>query len=249
MNLYLTLFSRWWILTQLFWKRGELMVNLDLTILLKRWTEVKTWGGYVQDGLWRMHKTREVSFSTNSGFADLIEWYSLYFGSLLTSKMAAQNGCQRRIEIRKVTSLDIVGTRPCWMSSWPPTIVKFIDLFHLWPWPGTIERLNIVRIHTLFPFLPDLVQNISFFPVLTMVLGVILGSHLELYGQDSPKTQWILFYQIICDLRISRKRRLVCLYDPSHSRNITVHIFQYDVGGHARAAILDFNVKMVSEHR
>ena len=33
------------ILTQLFWKRGELMVNLDLTILLKRWTEVKTWGG------------------------------------------------------------------------------------------------------------------------------------------------------------------------------------------------------------
>ena len=44
-NLYLTLFSCWWILTQLFWKRGELMVNLDLTILLKRWTEVKTWGG------------------------------------------------------------------------------------------------------------------------------------------------------------------------------------------------------------
>ena len=44
-NLYITLFSRWWILTQLFWKWGELMVNLDLTILLKRWTEVKTWGG------------------------------------------------------------------------------------------------------------------------------------------------------------------------------------------------------------
>ena len=30
-----TLFSRWWILTQIFWKRGELMVNPDLTILLK----------------------------------------------------------------------------------------------------------------------------------------------------------------------------------------------------------------------
>ena len=29
--------SRRWILTQLFWKRGELMVNPDLTILLKRW--------------------------------------------------------------------------------------------------------------------------------------------------------------------------------------------------------------------
>ena len=25
-------------------KKGELMANLDLTILLKRWTEVKTWG-------------------------------------------------------------------------------------------------------------------------------------------------------------------------------------------------------------
>ena len=44
-NLHPTLFPRWWILTQLFWKRGELMVNPDLTILLKRWTEVKTWGG------------------------------------------------------------------------------------------------------------------------------------------------------------------------------------------------------------
>ena len=38
-------FSLRWILTQLFWKRGELMVNPDLMILLKRWTEVKTWGG------------------------------------------------------------------------------------------------------------------------------------------------------------------------------------------------------------
>ena len=54
-NLHLTLFSQWWILTQLFWKIGELMVNLDLMILLKRWTEVKTWGGWVQDTLWRMH--------------------------------------------------------------------------------------------------------------------------------------------------------------------------------------------------
>ena len=29
-------------LNQLLWTKGELMVNLDLTILLKRWTEVKT---------------------------------------------------------------------------------------------------------------------------------------------------------------------------------------------------------------
>ena len=56
-NLHPTLFSRWWTLIQFFfWKRGELMVNPDLTILLKRWTEVKTWGGQVQDALWRMHK-------------------------------------------------------------------------------------------------------------------------------------------------------------------------------------------------
>ena len=37
-NLHPTLFSRGWILTQLFWERGELMVNPDLTILLKRWS-------------------------------------------------------------------------------------------------------------------------------------------------------------------------------------------------------------------
>ena len=54
-NLHPTLFLRWWILTQLFWKRGELMVNPDLMILSKRWIEVKTWGGWVQDALWRMH--------------------------------------------------------------------------------------------------------------------------------------------------------------------------------------------------
>ena len=44
-NLHPTLFLQWWILTQLFWKWGELMVNPDLTILTKRWTEAKTWGG------------------------------------------------------------------------------------------------------------------------------------------------------------------------------------------------------------
>ena len=32
-------------LDPIFWKRGELLVNPDLTILLKRWIEVKTWGG------------------------------------------------------------------------------------------------------------------------------------------------------------------------------------------------------------
>ena len=55
-NLDLSHFLRRWILTQLFWKRGELMVNLDPTNFFKRWTEVKTWGGEVQGGLWRLHK-------------------------------------------------------------------------------------------------------------------------------------------------------------------------------------------------
>ena len=40
-NLHPTLFSRQWILNQLLKKKCELMVNLDLTILLKRWTGVK----------------------------------------------------------------------------------------------------------------------------------------------------------------------------------------------------------------
>ena len=149
--------------------------------------------------MWCMHETRgsRTALSINSGFADLIEWYLLYFGSVLTFKfkMAAQNGCRWHIENqKKVTSLYIDGTfeatlrRPCWL-----TIVKFIDLFHLWPWPGTIERLDIVGIHTLLPFLPNLVQNISIFPVCTLVLAVILGSH---HGPDGPKTQ-----QILSDLR------------------------------------------------
>ena len=48
-------------------------------------------------------KTYEVSFSTNPGFTDLIEWYSLYFGSVLTCKfkMVVQNGCRRHIENQK----------------------------------------------------------------------------------------------------------------------------------------------------
>ena len=39
------------------------MVNPDLTILLQRWTGVKTWGGYVQDAFWRMHKMYVFNYS------------------------------------------------------------------------------------------------------------------------------------------------------------------------------------------
>ena len=45
MNLHPVLFSQWIILTKLFWKWDELMVNLHPTILMKRWTEMKTLGG------------------------------------------------------------------------------------------------------------------------------------------------------------------------------------------------------------
>ena len=69
-------------------------------------------------------------------------------------------------------------------------MVKFIDLFHLYPWPKTIiERPYIVKIDTLFHFLTDLIQNISLFPLFSIVLTAILNSNLEFYAQDSPKTQ------------------------------------------------------------
>ena len=60
-NRDLSHFLRRWILTQLFWKRGELMVNLDPTNFFKRWTEVKTWGGrfkVVFDGCIKVTQTR-----------------------------------------------------------------------------------------------------------------------------------------------------------------------------------------------
>ena len=73
------------------------------------------------------------------------------------------------------------------MSRWSPTIVKFIDLFHLYPWPETIiERPDILRIDTLFPFLTDIVQNIPLFLFSVWFLTSRLGSNLEFYGQDNP---------------------------------------------------------------
>ena len=53
--------------------------------------------------------TDEVSFTTNFGFADLIEWYSLYFGSALDFQI--QDGGPKWLPTpywkpEKVTSLD-----------------------------------------------------------------------------------------------------------------------------------------------
>ena len=72
--------SAWWIFTKLYFHGGEsrpnylgkevnwwMMVNPDLTILLQRWTEVKTWGGEVQDALWRVHKKGQAMSSVAMG--------------------------------------------------------------------------------------------------------------------------------------------------------------------------------------
>ena len=74
-NLDLSHFLRRWILTQLFWKRGELMVNLDPTNFFKRWTEAKTWGGEVQGGLWRLHKLCYFTRSASIHIAILSNHY------------------------------------------------------------------------------------------------------------------------------------------------------------------------------
>ena len=51
----------------------------------------------------------------------------------------------------------------------------------------------------------------------------ILGNHLELYGQDSPKIQQIPFYQI-WNLRIRRKRHFVC---PGSATHLIQEILKY----------------------
>ena len=81
-----------------------------------------------------------------------------------------------------------------------------------------------------------------------MVLTAILDSNLEFYGQDSPKTQ----------LKNPSVRFAISeLAENDTSFVSTTHLiqeislfmfFQYGVGSHVLAAILDFKVKMVSEH-
>ena len=63
MDLHTTLFLVWWIFIQLFWKRCELMVNLDPKTLIKR-TEVKTWGGWVEDAHWWLRKWQSLCMAS-----------------------------------------------------------------------------------------------------------------------------------------------------------------------------------------
>ena len=91
------------------------------------------------------------------------------------------------------------------MSRWSPTIVKFIDLFHLCPWPTTIiERPYIEGIDNLFHFFDGSHSKYVTFYSFQYGFDSHFYSNLEFYGQDSPEIQKIPFYQI-CDLRISRK--------------------------------------------
>ena len=98
--------------------------------------------------------------------------------------------------------------------------------------------------YTSFAFLSSLYQEMSLFLVFNMASN---GCHLEFESQDKPKIQWISIYQI-CKVRISGKWRFTGSNNPSGSRKITAYVFKYGVGDHYWAAILDLNIKMVSEY-
>ena len=70
---------------------------------------------------------------------------------------------------------------------------------------------------------------------------------LNLKVKSRPKIQWIPFFQI-CKAKVSEIWHFIGLNNPSGSREMTVHVLEYGVWGHYWAAILDLNVKMVSEH-
>ena len=90
--------------------------------------------------------------------------------------------------------------------------------------------------------LTDLVQNISLFPLFSMVLTAILDSNLEFYGQDSlkhnkyPSIRFAISKLAENDTSFVSTTHLI--------QEISVFVFfQYGVGSHVWAAILDLNVK------
>ena len=134
------------------------------------------------------------------------------------------------------------------MSRWSPMIVKFIDLFHLCPWPRTIiERPYIVRMDTLFPFLTDLVQHISLFPLLSMVLTAILDSNLDFYGQDNLKHNKYPSIRFAISKLTENNTSFVSTTHLIQEISVFV-FFQYGVGSHVWAAILDLLSRLVSQH-
>ena len=94
---------------------------------------------------------------------------------------------------------------------------------------------------TSLAFLSSLYQAMPLFLVFDLALAAILGRQFLIW--KSKQTQ-----NTIWKARISGKWHVISLDNPSGSREITVYIFGYGVGGHYWAAILDLNIKMVSEH-
>ena len=121
-------------------------------------------------------------------------------------------------------------------SRWLQTIV----LFDLKQWL-TMSRYW----HFIYIFGPSCFKYITlFFLFFHKVLAAIFGSHLEFYGQDSPKTQEIPFYQIV-DISVSKKWHLSLWSIWFYTMYITVYVFQCGVRAYFWAAMLDFKVKMV----
>ena len=96
------------------------------------------------------------------------------------------------------------------------------------------------------PFLSSLYQETPPFLVSSMALASILGHHFDLKVKTDPK------YNEYHSIRSAKpelveKNHFIGLSNTSGSREITVYVFKYGVGAHFWAAILDLNVKMVSE--
>ena len=117
---------------------------------------------------------------------------------------------------------------------------------HCFIWSQTvIKNEKVLRPYLHFSSILFKIPVYQFiFLFFNKVLATIFESHLEFYGQDSPKTQEIPFYKIF-DIRVSKKWHFICLYDPSDSKYNCLCFFQYGVGAYFWAAILDFKVTMV----
>ena len=101
---------------------------------------------------------------------------------------------------------------------------------------------------TLFAFLSSLHQERSLFLVFNMASAAILGHNCCIWkSRAGPK------YNEYHSIRSAKPKLVkndtfIGLTNPSGSREMTVHVFEYGVGGHYWVAILDLNVKMVLEH-
>ena len=104
------------------------------------------------------------------------------------------------------------------------------------------EALYCTNEH-LFPFLMDLVQYISRFPLFSMVLTAILDSNLEFYGQDSLKHNKYPSIRLAISKLAENDTSFVSTTHLIQEVSVFV-FFQYGIGSHVWAAILDLNVKI-----